>query len=117
MRSRYTKVKINGRTLLAHRHAWEQAHGPIPAGYVVHHRDEDRFNNDLANLELLTHQEHSAHHNQKYPLTKQCEVCGVTFTPEPTKRSRAKTCSWECRNRLLSQQKRMARLLAEANRP
>ncbi len=102
MTSPYRKRKIGGRTLQAHRVAWETAHGPIPKGYVVHHKDEDRLNNALDNLELMTHQQHSAHHNQRHPLTKECEVCGATFTPAPTKRKRAKTCSFECRNALLS---------------
>jgi len=30
----------------------------IPQGYVVHHIDEDKLNNDYTNLELLTRAEH-----------------------------------------------------------
>lgn len=100
--SPYRKTKIGGKTLQYHRLVWERAHGPIPDGLLVHHKDDSKRNNDLSNLELMTHAEHSAHHNQRHPLTKNCEVCGVEFTPHPTKRKRAKTCSWECRNRLLS---------------
>lgn len=40
---------------------------------------------------------HSQLHNQKHPLTKACVVCGAEFTPSPTKRARAKTCSPACR--------------------
>lgn len=40
---------------------------------------------------------HSRLHNQKHPLTKMCVSCGTEFTPAPTKRERAKTCSAKCR--------------------
>lgn len=39
---------------------------------------------------------HSKHHNQKHSITKACAVCGKDFTPHPTKRARAVTCSPEC---------------------
>ena len=105
MPARYRKVKIDGRTYSAHRVIWEKAHGPIPAGHIIHHRDGNRFHNDLSNLELLTHQAHSAHHNQKHSLTATCKVCGVTFTPAPTKRARAQTCSKPCFCELMRRQK------------
>lgn len=31
----------------------------------VHHKDEDKTNNELSNLELMTHAEHTALHNRK----------------------------------------------------
>lgn len=34
----YFRVLVEGRRVMAHRHAWEQAHGPIPAGLCVLHR-------------------------------------------------------------------------------
>jgi hypothetical protein len=45
-----------------HRRVWRQAHGPIPRGYVVHHKDGDGFNNDLSNLELMEKSEHARMH-------------------------------------------------------
>lgn len=41
-----------------HRKAWEDAFGPLPAGCHVHHRDGNRHNNSLANLECLPASEH-----------------------------------------------------------
>ena len=34
-----------------HRAVWEYHNGPIPKGYHVHHKDNDRANNQIENLE------------------------------------------------------------------
>ena len=38
-----------------HRLVWESFNGPIPEGLEVNHKDEDKSNNALDNLELVTH--------------------------------------------------------------
>lgn len=48
-----------------HRYVWHKHKGSIPAGYVVHHKDEDKSNNDISNLELMKFEDHSAHHGKK----------------------------------------------------
>lgn len=45
-----------------HRVVWEFHNGPVPAGFHVHHKDGDRANNDISNLELLPASEHLRHH-------------------------------------------------------
>lgn len=50
------------REQLEHRWLWEEAYGPIPAGYDIHHRDGNKLNNTLENLELVAHQAHAQHH-------------------------------------------------------
>jgi hypothetical protein len=40
------------RWVFAHRLIWLAAHGPIPAGLEVNHRNRRRWDNRLANLEL-----------------------------------------------------------------
>lgn len=41
---------------------WEEAHGPIPKGSVVHHLDRDPLNDALSNLQCLTRAEHALEH-------------------------------------------------------
>jgi len=43
----------DGRRVLLHRVVWEEANGPIPRGFVVHHKDLDQKNNSIENLELI----------------------------------------------------------------
>ena len=40
-----------------HRLVWEKFVGPIPEGYVIHHRDNDPTNNALWNLDCVTQKE------------------------------------------------------------
>lgn len=96
-RSRYLKATVAGRTVSVHRIVAEQKVGrPLTRAEVVHHLDHDPYNNAPENLEVLTHAEHSALHNNKHPRTKACVVCGNVFTPKPTKRARQRTCSHAC---------------------
>ncbi len=57
----YKAVKLsnngNGKTLLVHRLVYKAFAGTIPNGYVVNHKDEDKSNNSLRNLEAITHAE------------------------------------------------------------
>ncbi len=45
-----------------HRLIAEHAHGSIPPGSVVHHRDRKAQNNAPSNLQIMTKVEHDAHH-------------------------------------------------------
>lgn len=44
-----------------HRLVWETFNGPIPGRLEVNHKDLNRANNHLQNLELLTHRENIQH--------------------------------------------------------
>lgn len=54
-----------------HRAVWEYHHGEVPDGYHVHHIDEDRSNNDPANLLLVKGTEHVRHHMAEPERAKQ----------------------------------------------
>ena len=87
---RYRMTTYNGRVMLEHRAIWEAANGPIPPGLVVHHRNGDRLDNRLENLELMTRAEHTRHHSPdthrtpRRPLGRwsrwvdECRDCGRT---------------------------------------
>ena len=52
--SKYTKKAV-------HRMVWEAFNGPIPGRLEINHKDLDRANNRLDNLELVTHQQNVQH--------------------------------------------------------
>lgn len=108
MKARYAQMKVDGKKRLAHRVIMERHLGrPLTRAEVVHHRNGDRFDNRIENLEVLSHKEHSGHHNRKYPDTSECVVCGASFTPAATKRGgRKQTCSRPCFRILLRQRQR-----------
>lgn len=56
----YRYIRVGGRKVFEHRHVMEQHIGrPLDPTEVVHHKDGDRLNNSIENLELLPSQ--SAH--------------------------------------------------------
>ncbi len=44
---------------------WVQYNGPIPKGYLVHHRDENTLNDEIDNLRCWPISYHTRHHNLK----------------------------------------------------
>ena len=53
---------FNGKHGKLHRYIYSYFNGPIEKGYDVHHIDENKLNNDISNLTLLTHSEHTILH-------------------------------------------------------
>lgn len=47
-----------------HQEIWKDAHGPIPEGHQIHHRDGNPLNNSLDNLECLSDDEHKRRHTE-----------------------------------------------------
>ena len=58
----YPTIYVNGETVLLHRYVWEKVNGKIPEGSQIHHRDGDRLNWNIDNLEMLTNGEHHRRH-------------------------------------------------------
>ncbi len=57
----YYRCTTGNRHLL-HRQVWTDANGAIPDGYDIHHKDHNKLNNDIGNLQLLTKAEHAELH-------------------------------------------------------
>ena len=56
----YMLVQTSGGFVYEHRHIWEQSNGPVPSGYVIHHKDGNKTNNIISNLELLSKRKHDS---------------------------------------------------------
>lgn len=55
-----------------HVYVWEYYNGKTKPGFDVHHKDHNRFNNDISNLELISEFEHhSAHMKDRYSKNKE----------------------------------------------
>ena len=59
---------------------WENHHGKIPLGMQIHHKDFDKANNKISNLQLVTPLEHKRLHSGcrlvKGEWEKPCKGCG-----------------------------------------
>lgn len=58
---------------LLHRDVWDHYNGPIPKGLQIHHKDGNKENNEITNLELMRLDAHTKIHLHK------CPVCGYQF--------------------------------------
>lgn len=56
-----------------HQEIWRAAHGAIPPGHEVHHRDGNPLNNALENLECLSAAEHARRHEHRETTPEQRE--------------------------------------------
>ena len=62
----YVYLWIDGKPIAEHRYVMEQHLGrPLTDDEEVHHRYENRQNNDISNLEVMTKFEHRSHHSSK----------------------------------------------------
>lgn len=66
----------------------------------VHHINENKKDNRLENLVVMSAQAHMYIHKHKHKYYKKCCVCHKTYKPTPTKRKRSKTCSFSCKRKL-----------------
>lgn len=76
----YLRGRVDGRMRLAHVIEWERHNGIIPRGFQVHHRNGDKQDNRVENLELVdatTHKRlHSGCELRDGVWWKPCSVCG-----------------------------------------
>lgn len=81
--SNYPGKKYRNRYCLEHHLVYWQHYGIIPnKDEVIHHKDGNKYNNNINNLELLTAEEHKKYHGhqrKKHMIKLLCPTCGKTF--------------------------------------
>lgn len=58
----YPNIWINRKSIKLHVYVWEKQNGEKPKGYDIHHKDFNKGNYDLSNLELLSYSDHQKLH-------------------------------------------------------
>ncbi len=75
-----SKKDIDGRLRFEHSIVWEKHNGKIPIGMQIHHKDHDKTNNNISNLQLVTPLEHKRYHEGCKLINdewyKPCKDCG-----------------------------------------
>lgn len=66
----YPTIWDGTKNILLHRYIWEKYNGKIPSGYQIHHKDKNRRNYNLNNLELVKTSEHHRKHALENNLGK-----------------------------------------------
>lgn len=95
--STYRMIIRNGERISEHRYIMEQHLGRKLERYeYVHHKNRNKHDNRIENLELMTPTTHNREHFEKLPKTKICIECGKEFEPPIKHRSRNVLCSKEC---------------------
>jgi len=72
-----------------HRIIWEHYNGSIPKGFDIHHKDGNKFNNDISNLECICHKKHLSMHMKANSIKIHAwlkTVKGYKFLSEKAKR-------------------------------
>ena len=54
----YPIIWVAGKNVKLHIFVWEEANGEKPKGYQIHHKDDNKENWELDNLQLVTQSEH-----------------------------------------------------------
>ena len=72
---------------------------PLKKGEIVHHVDENKLNDSIKNLKIVTRSEHIYIHNPhrwKKQYSVECAGCGIIFMPKRPPRCKLSYCSREC---------------------
>ncbi len=102
----YTGTKYRGKYCSKHVLVYWQAYGVIPKkDEVVHHKDENKHNNDISNLELIKRSIHTSNHTLQRGrklVELKCPFCGKLFIKEKNrtflqnKKHKYTCCSQSC---------------------
>lgn len=79
----YPYKKYRGKYAYEHIVTWWINNGTIPDGYIIHHKDRNKHNNDINNLQLIEMKNHSSYHTASrgiHKVTWSCGMCNTIFT-------------------------------------
>lgn len=68
------KPTYNGKRERLHVYVWRYFNGPVKDGYHVHHKDENKDNNDIENLTCIRGKTHTKYHLLKYSANHREEI-------------------------------------------
>ena len=68
----------NNGVMSLHREVWKEVNGEIKKGYLIHHKDGNKDNNELSNLDCITNKEHARLHPKKYDLEHLARIRELT---------------------------------------
>ena len=100
MRNGYymTSAQYDGKTyyFMEHRVIWVWHNGAIPEGLVINHKDYNRANNALDNLEIMTQKENTAYSkkNHRPPRGERSGKAQLTNAQATAIKTIAKVCGW-----------------------
>lgn len=97
-----------------HRAVWEYFNGKIPEGYVIHHIDGDKSNNDLTNLQLMTISDHTKSHMEIAQHI--CKYCGKEFESKCNFTGKCHFCSSACKHKWHRKNNLELRICAECGK-
>lgn len=59
--NKYKRIGVNHTQVFEHRLVWEQAHGKLPKGWLIHHYNGLKGDNRLENLFAMPKSNHNTH--------------------------------------------------------
>ena len=62
--------RTNNKREYEHHIVWKKFFGDIPDGFIIHHKDGNKLNNDISNLVLMSLKEHARMHAKQMGLGK-----------------------------------------------
>lgn len=77
----YAVISVKNKEVKAHVLVWEKENGKKPVGFDIHHKDFNKANFSLSNLELLSKKDHCRLHagwkrnSKKEWIKKPCSGC------------------------------------------
>lgn len=115
-RDGYFYARFGEKMPALHRVVWSHYFGEIPKGYIVHHIDGDKNNNNIENLRLVSHSEHTQIHNSDIPKKIfVCQYCGKKFKGRDNRKNYY--CSVTCNKKAWCASHRVKKICAYCGKP